>query len=47
MPLKTKFFVDRFPGVTDAGSFPVGKGYGVNRVGVLVVEYKDVLIAAA
>ncbi len=45
MALNTKFFVDGFPGITNAGCLPVGKSNSVDRVGVLVVEDKDVVIS--
>jgi hypothetical protein len=38
--------VDGFPGVTNGSSLLVGKGHGVDRVGVLVVQNKNVQIAA-
>ena len=47
MSLKTKFFIDRFPGISNAGCFSVGKCNCVDGVGVLVVEDKDVVIATA
>ena len=37
----------RFPGFLDAGSLAVGKRKGVDGIGVVEVENKEVLIAAA
>ena len=47
MSLKTKFFVDRLPGISNAGCFPVGKCDSVDGAGVLVLEDKDVVISMA
>jgi hypothetical protein len=44
--LEPKSLVDRFPGITNTGCFPVGKCNSVDGVGVLVVQDKYVMIAA-
>ena len=43
--MQDKLFVDGDPGIANASCLSVGKGNGVDGVGVLVVEDKDILIA--
>ena len=40
-------FVGSFPCIADAGRFSVGYGYCVDGVGVLMIKYKNIVIAAA
>ena len=46
MTLTTNLVVAGFPGVTNGSSLLVGKGHGVDRVGVLVVQNKNVQVSA-
>jgi hypothetical protein len=46
MTLTTNLFVAGFPGVTNGSSLLVGKCHGVDRVGVLVVQNKNVQVSA-
>ena len=39
-------FVCTFPGEADAGSFSVGDRSGVTVIGIIIVENKNVVIAA-
>ena len=39
-------FVCTFPGGADAGSFSIGDRSGVNGIGIIIVENKNVVIAA-
>ena len=42
-----KNFVRGFPGVTDASGLAIGECDGMDRIGVLVVQNKDVVVATA
>ena len=42
-----KHFVGGFPGVADAGGLAIGESDGMDGVGVLVVQNKDVMVATA
>ena len=39
-------FVCTFPGGADAGSFSIGDRSGVNGIGIIIVENKNLVIAA-
>ena len=39
-------FVCTFPGGADAGSFSIGDRRGVNGIGIIIVENKNVVISA-
>ena len=40
-------FVGRFPGIADASGLAIGNGNGVNRIGVMVIKNKNVIVATA
>ncbi|MFN9914148.1 MAG: hypothetical protein ACK53L_16280, partial [Pirellulaceae bacterium] len=47
MTLVDEHLVGGFPSVADGGGFSVGNGDGVDRVRILMIEYEDVVVAAA
>lgn len=40
-------FVGQFPGIADASGLAIGNGDGVNRIGVMVIKNKNVVVATA
>jgi hypothetical protein len=46
MTLLDEYLVSGFPCIADAGGLSIGKSDGVNGVGVLVIQDKDVVVAA-
>jgi hypothetical protein len=47
MAVMNQGLVSGFPGVAYAGGFAIWNGHCMNGVGVLMVEYEDIMIAAA
>mgnify|MGYP000893276613 CR=1 FL=1 len=47
MALVHKELVGFFPGIADTGGFAIGDGNGVDRIGVLMVEDKNVVVTTA
>ena len=45
MALSNEDFVGLLPGIADAGGLTIGKRLGMDGVGVLMIENKDVVIA--
>ena len=47
MSLGCKCFVRRFPGLSNAGSLAIGYGDGVNSIRIVMIQYKNLMIAVA